>query len=129
MCVGGVPSLRKFMLLLSLFRWKHCSCSLWLPPGTLSREVLKVESGIALGKVKGPLAALISRVWDRRPRRPVDGGWTVSEEGLLLAKGLDEFFPPQGPMDFGSVTFEAPTPTPFLCAAEVGVVCGASCLG
>lgn len=111
--MGGVPSSKEVHIAPQSVSvetlWLFSVASSW----HLSREVLKVESGIALGKVKGPLAALISRVWDRRPRRPVDGGWTVSEEGLLLLKGLDEVFPPQGPMDFGSVTFGAPHPHPW----------------
>lgn len=65
---------------------------------------------MALGKVKGPLAALILRVWDGRPERPVDGGCTVvSGEGLPpYVKGLDESFPPWGPMD--QLSLEAPPP-------------------
>lgn len=85
-CVSRLRSLRKFTLLLHLFQWKSCSCSLVFP-SALSREVLKVELRIALGKVKGPLAALISRGWDGRPRRPVDGGWTVSEERTAAGEG------------------------------------------
>lgn len=109
-------------MLLSQFQWKRCGCSLLLPPGTLSREVLKVESGIALRKVKGPLAALISRVWDRRPRRPVDGGWTVSEEVLLLRRGRINSSLHRGPWTLDQLPLEPLTPTPFPCAAEVGVV-------
>lgn len=119
-------------MLLRLFQWKSCGCSPLLPSGTISREVLKVESGIAMGKVKGPLAALISRVWDGRPRRPGDGGWTVSEEGLLLAKGLDEFFPHRDPKTFGprpGPPLPHPHPTSFFYVAEVGVAHGTSCVG
>lgn len=44
-CEARLRSLRKFTLFLGLFEWKSCACSLWLPPDTLSREVLKVELG------------------------------------------------------------------------------------
>lgn len=98
-CGARLRSLRKFMLLLGLFEWKSCACSLWLPPDTLSREVLKVELGLLWGKIKGPLATPILRVWDGRPRRPVDGGSIViSGEGLpSVCKGGG-----QGPVTFGT---------------------------
>lgn len=79
---------------------------------------------MALGKVRGPLAALILRVWDGRPERPVDGGCTVvSGEGLPpYVKGLDEFFPPWGPMDQLSLEPPPPRPNSFSLCCWVGVV-------
>lgn len=51
-CGSRLRSLRKFTLLLGLFQWKSCGCSLVLPPVTLSREVLKVELGLLWGRSK-----------------------------------------------------------------------------
>lgn len=112
-CGARLRSLRKFMLLLGLFEWKSCACSLWLPPDTLSREVLKVELGLLWEKIKGPLATPILRVWDGRPRRPVDGGSIViSGEGLpSVCKGGDR---DQLPLE--------PHPHPFSLGCWVGVV-------
>lgn len=100
---------------------------LLLPSGTLSREVLKVELGITLGKVRGPLAALISRVWDGKPGRPGVEAVLSLRKDCCLRRGW-MMSSPTGTYGLWINYLWGPPP-PLLCVSEVGVARGASCVG